>query len=61
MYENFGLFIDGSWTKGGKTAEVHSPVTEKSLGSIAAASPEDTQRAINAADADKQIKKTASK
>lgn len=51
MYENFGLFIDGSWTKGGKTAEVHSPVTEKSLGSIAAASPEDTQRAINAADA----------
>lgn len=51
MYEDFGLFIDGSWTKGGKTAEVHSPVTEKSLGSIAAASPEDTQRAINAADA----------
>lgn len=51
MYENFGLFIDGFWTKGGKTAEVYSPVTEKSLGSIAAASPEDTQRAINAADA----------
>ena len=51
MYEKFGLFINGSWIKGGKTAEVHSPVTEKSLGSIAAASSEDTQRAINAADA----------
>ena len=51
MYENFGLFINGSWTKGSKTAEVHSPVTEKSLGTIAAASRDDTSKAIDAADA----------
>ena len=51
MYENFGLFINGFWTKGGKSAEVYSPVTEKSLGSIAAASPDDTTRAIDAAGA----------
>lgn len=51
MYGDFGLFIDGSWTKGGTSADVFSPVTEKSLGAVSAASPEDTARAIDAADA----------
>ena len=49
MYDDFGLFIGGAWIKGGKTADVMSPVTEKPLGSVAAASPEDTQTAIDAA------------
>ena len=49
MYGKFGLFINGAWTKGGKTADVLSPVTEKSLGTIQAASPQDTQNAIDAA------------
>ena len=49
MYRDFGLFIGGSWMKGGNTLEVRSPVTEKSLGVIGAASPQDTQRAIDAA------------
>lgn len=50
MYENYGLFLSGAWTKGDKTAEVLSPVTEKSLGEIAAASADDTRAAIDAAD-----------
>lgn len=50
MYDDFGLFLSGAWTKGGKTAEVFSPVTEKSLGKVAAATPDDTAAAIDAAD-----------
>lgn len=50
MYECFGLFIGGAWTKGTKTSEVYSPVTEKSLGQIAAASSSDTINAIDAAE-----------
>ncbi len=38
MYDEFGLFIDGVWAKGGASADVFSPVTEKLLGKIAAAS-----------------------
>ncbi len=51
MYDEFGLFIDGVWAKGGASADVFSPVTEKLLGKIAAASSDDTTRAIDAADA----------
>ncbi|PIE16273.1 MAG: NAD-dependent succinate-semialdehyde dehydrogenase [Rhodobacterales bacterium] len=50
MYDNFGLFLSGAWTKGSETAEVFSPVTEKSLGKIAAANRGDTAAAIDAAD-----------
>ncbi|SMD06699.1 NAD-dependent succinate-semialdehyde dehydrogenase [Primorskyibacter flagellatus] len=49
MYEKFGLFIDGSWTKGTTSADVTSPVSEKSLGQVATATPEDTLSAIDAA------------
>lgn len=49
MYEKFGIFIDGAWTSGSGTAQVMSPVTEKSLGTIATASVVDTQAAIDAA------------
>tara|TARA_R110002167_G_scaffold366433_1_gene596754 strand:+ start:17117 stop:18547 length:1431 start_codon:yes stop_codon:yes gene_type:complete len=49
MYEKFGIFIDGAWTSGSGTAQVISPVTEKSLGTIATASVADTQGAIGAA------------
>ena len=51
MYDSFGLFINGAWTRGGTSADVHSPVTEKPLGAVSAASPADTARAIDAADA----------
>ena len=51
MYDSFGLFINGAWTRGGTSADVHSPVTEKPLGTVSAASPADTARAIDAADA----------
>ncbi|MCP4199162.1 MAG: aldehyde dehydrogenase family protein, partial [Proteobacteria bacterium] len=50
MYDNFGLFLSGAWIKGGETTEVFSPVTEKSLGKIAAATRDDTAAAIDAAD-----------
>ena len=49
MYDKFGLFLKGAWVKGGKEAEVFSPVSEKSLGKVAAASPEDTATAIDGA------------
>lgn len=49
MYDNFGIFIDGAWTGGGASLDVASPVTEKVLGTIAAATTEDTQRALDAA------------
>ena len=49
MYNKFGLFIGGAWVKGGKEAEVFSPVTEKSLGIVAAADAEDTATAIDGA------------
>lgn len=49
MYDAYGLFIDGAWVKGGTTLDVASPVTEKVLGTIAAASAEDTERALDTA------------
>lgn len=49
MYNNFGLFISGVWVKGGETAKVLSPVTERSLGKITAATKDDTVAAIDAA------------
>ncbi|MDE3177025.1 MAG: NAD-dependent succinate-semialdehyde dehydrogenase [Pseudomonadota bacterium] len=49
MYDKFGLFIDGAWKKGTASLEVMSPVTEKTLGVIPAASAADTQAALDAA------------
>ena len=49
MYENFGLFIGGNWVKGARSSEVFSPVTERSLGAVCIAAPEDTRSAIDAA------------
>ncbi len=49
MYEKFGCFIDGTWRAGSADLDVLSPVTEKSLGNVAAASSDDTNAAIEAA------------
>src|SRR3954451_11693986 len=49
MYNSFGLFIDGSWTKTASTFDVISPVTETSLGSAPVASADDTLAALDAA------------
>lgn len=49
MYEQFGCFIDGAWCAGGARLDVFSPVTEKLLGTVAAASVEDTEAALDAA------------
>ncbi len=49
MYQNFGLFIGGEWTKGARSGEVISPVTENPLGAVALASAADTARALDAA------------
>ncbi len=49
MYQDFGLFIDGSWVKPADSMDVLSPVTEKPLGQVPSASPEETARAIDAA------------
>ncbi|MFC3060726.1 NAD-dependent succinate-semialdehyde dehydrogenase [Paenirhodobacter populi] len=49
MYSQFGLFIDGSWTPGAVTAEVISPVTEKPLGTVPAATADETRAALDAA------------
>lgn len=49
MYADYGLFIDGNWTKGSGSAEVISPVTERPLGRVAVAAASDTQAAIEAA------------
>lgn len=49
MYNSFGCFIDGAWRAGAASLEVLSPVTEKLLGAIAAASADDTREALDAA------------
>lgn len=49
MYKNFGCFINGAWREGTASLEVLSPVTEKLLGAIAAASADDTREALDAA------------
>lgn len=49
MYETFGCFIDGAWRAGSASLDVISPVTEKSLGQVAAASAEETRTALEAA------------
>ncbi|MFY0633446.1 MAG: NAD-dependent succinate-semialdehyde dehydrogenase [Vannielia sp.] len=50
MYEKYGCFIDGSWRAGAGSLDVTSPATEKPLGTVAAASADDTRTAIQAAD-----------
>ena len=49
MYSKFGLYIDGAWRAGTTSLEVISPVTEKPLGTVWAASAADTGMAIDAA------------
>ena len=49
MYGKFGIFRSGEWVKGGEKIEVFSPVSEESLGTIAAANHDDTSAAIDAA------------
>lgn len=49
MYGDFGLYVNGAWVKGEKTAQVVSPVTEKPLGTSSAASAADTGAALDAA------------
>jgi len=49
MYQNFGCFVGGEWCKGSETLDVFSPVTEKPLGTIAAAGVYDTHAALDAA------------
>ncbi|MCO6384124.1 aldehyde dehydrogenase family protein [Oceanicola sp. 502str15] len=50
MYDKYGCFIDGSWRAGAGSLHVTSPATEKPLGTVAAASADDTRAAIQAAD-----------
>jgi len=49
VYSPFGLFIDGRWMAGSQVGEVISPVTEKSLGRVPLATPQDTATALDAA------------
>ena len=49
MYSKFGLYIDGAWRAGTTSLEVISPVTEKPLGTVWAASAAHTGMAIDAA------------
>jgi succinate-semialdehyde dehydrogenase/glutarate-semialdehyde dehydrogenase len=51
MYQTFGLMIDGACcaASDGGTAEVLSPVTEKPLGAVPAATVADTERALDSA------------
>lgn len=49
VYDGFGCMIGGVWQAGSVPFEVASPVTEKSLGTVAGAGPEDTRAALNAA------------
>ncbi|WP_283195118.1 hypothetical protein [Rhizobium sp. AN80A] len=48
MYEEFGLFIDGSWSgkPTGASTEITDPATNEVLGVVPAASVEDTHAAI---------------
>lgn len=49
MYQGFGNFVGGAWTAGADSLDVYSPVTEKLLGSIPAASAAETRAALDAA------------
>lgn len=49
MYDSFGLFIAGNWTRASVHAQVISPVTGKLLGESPAATLADTQAALDAA------------
>ena len=52
MYDEYGLFINGSWqmASDGVTAEILSPVTEQAIGIAPQASVADTEAAIAAAE-----------
>lgn len=49
MYQDFGLFIGGGWTKGRTTTTVISPVTGKPLAELQMAGADDTRAALDAA------------
>lgn len=50
-YRELGLYIDGKWTQGsaGRTFDVIDPATERVIGQVPAAEPDDIERAIAAA------------
>jgi succinate-semialdehyde dehydrogenase/glutarate-semialdehyde dehydrogenase len=52
MYEDYGLFIDGTWrpAQDGGTSEVRSPVTEEVIGIVPQAGRVDTEDAVRAAE-----------
>jgi len=52
MYENFGLYIDGEWRSAsdGGVKNVYDPATEEVVGTIPAATTEDLDQAIAAAE-----------
>ncbi len=49
LYADFGCFIGGGWQAGGADLAVFSPVTEKPLGTLAAATADDSRAALDAA------------
>lgn len=49
MYDDFGMFIGGTWIKGSNRAEVLSPVTEKAIGVVPHATTAETEAALEAA------------
>ena len=55
MAEKYQMYIDGEWcdSSSGETIDVISPVTGELLGTVPKATPEDVNRAIEAADREK--------
>lgn len=49
MYDQFGLFINGSWVKSTTSIPVFSPVTEESIGDCPTADKQLTEQAIESA------------
>ena len=62
MYEKFGQFIDGKWTKSSdkSTYEVINPATEEIIGNASKATPIDVDKALKSAELGLKIwRKTA--
>ncbi len=53
MYQDYGLYIDGGWRKASDGGElpVHDPATEAAIGAIPAATADDLDAALRAAEA----------
>ena len=56
MAEKFQMYIDGEWcdSSSGEVIEVRSPATGELIGTVPKATPEDVERAIKAADREKE-------